>query len=135
MKIVMGFVLRPEGWAALDRAIDEARRRDAHLFVLHSMRGGERDDMEQVLSYREALEEVEARLQDAGVKHTVREFVRGATVSEDVLDLVREEDVDLVVIGLRRRSPVGKLLLGSHAQEILLKSPVPVLAVPSPDEE
>lgn len=132
MKIVMGFVLRPEGWAALDRAIEEAQRSDGHLYVLHSMRGGERDDTEEVLAYRDALEQVEAKLQDAGVKHTVREFVRGRTVSEDVLAMVEEADADLVVIGLRRRSAVGKLILGSHAQEILLGSPVPVLAVPSP---
>ena len=47
--------------------------------------------------------------------------------------LAGELDAELIVIGLRRRSPVGKLLLGSAAQHILLNSTVPVLAVRLPD--
>lgn len=135
MKIVMGFVLRPEGWAALDRAIEEARHHDAHLFVIHSMRGDERDQVEQVLSYREALEEVETKLQHAGIRHSVHEFVRGKTVAGDVLEIAEEEHADLIVIGLRRRTPLGKLILGSHAQEILLNTSLPVLAVPAAEED
>ena len=50
-----------------------------------------------------------------------------------MLDLAGELDAELIVIGLRRRSPVGKLLLGSAAQHILLNSTVPVLAVRLPD--
>ena len=115
-------------------AIEEARHHDAHLFVIHSMRGDERDHVEQVLSYREVLEEVETRLQHAGIRHTVREFVRGKTVAGDVLEVAEEEHADLIVIGLRRRTPLGKLILGSHAQEILLNASVPVLAVPVAEE-
>ena len=54
---------------------------------------------------------------------------RGQEAPDDILDVVNEVSADLVVIGLRHRSPVGKLLLGSNAQRILLESPAPVLAV------
>ena len=42
-------------------------------------------------------------------------------------------DAELLVIGIRHRNPVGKLLLGSVAQQLLLECPKPVLAV-KPDE-
>jgi nucleotide-binding universal stress UspA family protein len=132
--IVLGYVRRAEGMAALEQAIEEARRRDGHLVILHSMRGGERDEVEDVVQYREDFEEIEKELTRLGIDHTLREYVRGRSVAEDVLAVAEEEDAELIVLGIRRRSPVGKLLLGSNAQSILLNAPCPVLAVPSRDE-
>ena len=47
----------------------------------------------------------------------------------EIVDLATELDADMIVIGMRRRSPVGKLFLGSAAQDVLLNASVPVLAV------
>ncbi|MBA2528784.1 MAG: universal stress protein [Euzebyales bacterium] len=127
--IVVGYLKSAEGRAALDAAITEARRRDATLLVVHSMRGGTRDENRQAISYREELEAVEARLENEGIRYETRELVQGRTPAEDLLDISRRGDVDLIVIGLRRRSPVGKLVLGSNAQDILLHADCPVLAV------
>lgn len=131
MKIVVGYVKSPEGQAALDRAIEEARLRDATLIVVHSMKGGSRDEAREAVRYREELESIRERLRSEGVAHDVREFVRGNTVSEDLVELCEKEQAELVVIGLRRRSPVGKLVLGSNAQDILLHVDCPVLCVKS----
>jgi nucleotide-binding universal stress UspA family protein len=129
MKIVVGFVKSAPGKAALDRAIEEAQLRQATLVVVHSMEGGDKEGAEEVLAYREELEKVEQRLRDLDVPNEIHEFVRGQTPSEDLIQCARDEKADLIVIGLRRRSPVGKLLLGSNAQEILLDAECPVLAV------
>jgi nucleotide-binding universal stress UspA family protein len=129
MKIVVGYLQTPEGEAALDRAIAEARLRDAELVVVHSMRGGARDEASEAIRYREELERVEARLQSEGIAHQVRELVLGHSPSEDLLSFCDTEGADLIVIGIRRRSPVGKLVLGSNAQDILLRAECPVLAV------
>ncbi len=51
--------------------------------------------------------------------------------AEDLLAVAEEVDPALIVIGLRRRTPVGKLILGSNAQRILLDAHAPVLAVKS----
>lgn len=82
-----------------------------------------------MIAYQREFEEVEHRLEAEGVTFSIREYERGNSPSEDVLEAVADDSADLVVIGLRRRSPVGKLLLGSNAQEILLKANCAVLAV------
>ena len=55
--------------------------------------------------------------------------MRGLDPAEDLINVAEEVSADLIVIGLRRRSPVGKLILGTNAQRILLDAPCPVLAV------
>jgi nucleotide-binding universal stress UspA family protein len=129
MRIVAGFLRSPEGRAALQRAIEETRLRDGELLVVHSMRGGERDELEQVISYREEFERLETQLADESVNYRLVEYARGNAPAEDLLQAAKDEDADLIVIGIRRRSPVGKLILGSNAQDILLHADAAVLAV------
>lgn len=129
MRIVAGFLRSPEGRAALDRAIDETRLRDGELLVVHSMKGGERDEAEQVMTYRAEFEQLETRLKDEGITYRLVEYARGNSPAEDLLKAAEDEDADLIVIGVRRRSAVGKLVLGSNAQDILLQAKCAVLAV------
>ena len=129
MTVVVGFIRSPEGEVALERAIAEARLRTAKLIVVHSMEGGSKESDAEVIAYREALAEVEGRLQAEGVDHEVIELVQGHTPAEDLLAVADQTDAELIVIGLRRRSPVGKLILGSNAQDVLLQADCPVLAV------
>lgn len=127
MKIVVGYVMTAEGEAALERSIEETRLRGGHLVVVHSMRGEE--EAETVLAYRQGLEDVKRRLEQLNVPHTIHEYVRGQSPSEDVVQVATDEDAELIVIGLRRRSAVGKVLLGSTFQDILYHAKCPVLAV------
>jgi nucleotide-binding universal stress UspA family protein len=127
MNIVVGFVNTAEGRAALARAIEEARLREAKLVVVRSTHGRESD--EDVVTYQEELSEVDRQLTQAGIPHSVHYLARGNSPSEDLVEVASEEKAEMIVIGLRRRSPVGKALLGSNAQGILLDADCPVLAV------
>jgi nucleotide-binding universal stress UspA family protein len=49
--------------------------------------------------------------------------------ADAVLDHIEEYDARRLVIGVKRRSPVGKAILGSISQRLLLEAPIPVLAV------
>lgn len=129
MRIAVGYLRSDEGRAALDAAIDEADRRGGTLVIVHSMRGGERDEAETVADYDVALDGVSSDLDERGIAHEVKRFARGGSPSEDLLQAAHDDDIDLLVIGVRRRSPVGKLLLGSNAQDIILRADCPVLAV------
>ena len=127
MSVVVGYVATPEGGAALEAALTEARRREVDLVVVLSERGqrfgSEPTDLEQHVA------EVRERLAQSGVPFDVRQTARGRDVADDIIGAAVEQSAELIVIGLRRRSPVGKLILGSNAQRILLDAPCPVLAV------
>ncbi len=127
--IVVGYVAKPEGEAALHQAIVEAKLRNAKLVVVNSARGGDQFDAASNGEADQAMGKVEQTLTDAGVEHEVRQLVRGFEPAEDLIGIADTTSAELIVIGLRRRSPVGKLILGSNAQRILLDAQCPVLAV------
>ncbi|MGH3446768.1 MAG: universal stress protein [Nocardioidaceae bacterium] len=127
--IVVGYVPKPEGHAALRIAAEEAKSKGATLVVINSHRGGREFDSGEAQDSEAHLEGARTQLKEAGVEHEIRQLVRGLDPAEDVISVASEVSAELIVIGLRRRSPVGKLILGSNAQRILLDAPCPVLAV------
>ena len=114
--IVVGYSATPEGAAALQRAITEAALRNCSLVVVHTCPTSE-------------IEPLESQLVASGLAYQIREAANSLEPAEDVLAAAEDTKADFIVIGLRRRSPVGKLLLGSNAQRVLLDSSCPVLAV------
>ncbi|WP_323101589.1 universal stress protein [Intrasporangium sp. YIM S08009] len=129
MAIVVGYVATKEGRAALKRAAEECVLRGTKLVVISSHRGGKDFDADEAAAFEAELARVKALLADKGLEHEVRQLVRGNDPAEDLISVAEEEHADFIVIGLRRRSPVGKLILGSNAQRILLDASCPVLAV------
>ena len=129
MPIVVGFVPTKEGRSALRRATEEAVLRGEKLVVISSNRGGADFSGEDAYRFDQELERVEAELTTKRVDHEIRGLVRGKDPSEDLVAVADEVGAKLIVIGLRRRSSVGKLLMGSNAQRILLDANCDVLAV------
>lgn len=127
--VVVGYVPKPEGEAALQKAIDEAKLRRAKLVVVSSHRGGSDFDADASTKAEREMNSVRKTLEGTGVDYDVRQLVRGFEPAEDLLSIAEASNAELVVIGLRRRSPVGKLILGSNAQRVLLDAHCPVLAV------
>lgn len=118
--IVVGYIDSPEGAAALAAAVDEAKSRGVRLTVVHST--ASEDDHVTAAT-------VIAGLGASDVTVEYRAVTGGGDVSEAILAVATQIHADLVVIGVRRRSPVGKLILGSTAQRILLDADCAVLAV------
>jgi nucleotide-binding universal stress UspA family protein len=121
--IVVGYIPTKEGAAALTRAGEEALLRKTGLVIINSDRDGSGDGGD--------LDSVSQELKGKGVDIEIRQLVRGNEPAEDLIGVAEEISAELIVIGLRRRTPVGKLILGSNAQRILLDAPCPVLAVKS----
>lgn len=130
MSILVGYVPSPEGEAALDRAIAEAKRDETTLFVVNISKGDAYID-DRVLDQPQ-LASLDERLASASVEHEIVQVNQGHDAADEILRVAEEKDVDLVVIGLRRRSAVGKFLMGSTAQRILLHAECDVLSVKAP---
>ena len=129
MNIVVGYINTPEGEAAVEWGIREAKLRGGKLVVVHSMVGGDHEDIEEYRESAEAMERIRQRLHDENIDHCTHEYVRGQRPVDDLLEAVKSHDAGMIVIGIRSRSTTGKLLLGSNALEILHDSKVSVLCV------
>ena len=127
MTILVAYVPRPEGQAALDKGIEIAKRRGEHLLVVNASPGGQKED--DSLADVQDYERVQRVLDASGLKAELKQFVRGKSAVEEIEGLVDSQQVSLLIIGLRRRTAVGKLILGSVAQELLMNVSCPVLCI------
>lgn len=137
MAIIVGLSDTPLGRLAVERAAREAARRDTPLVLASSvsMRRNEEDSKnypERQRQAREQLEQKAKELSGTGIRCIPYLPTVPRTAAEAILDAEQEHDGELVVVGIRRRSPVGKALLGSTSQEILLGADCEVLGVKLP---
>lgn len=127
MSIIVGYTPTPEGEAALQHALVEAKAHGHDLLVVNV--SATSDPPTKTFATEDELETVRRILNQGGVGYTLRQLVRGKDPAEEIIALAEQTEAELIVIGLRPRTPVGKLLLGSNSQQILLDAPCPVLAV------
>ena len=127
MNILVTYVPRPEVQKALEKGIEMAKSQKETLLVVNTSPGGSKENASfaDVQDY----ERVEEILANCGIEAELKQFVRGKTAVEEIDELVQTRRISMLVIGLRRRSAVGKLIMGSVAQELLLTVSCPVLAV------
>ena len=126
----------PVNEKALGFALAEAAEFSAELFLFHafdspsapvSHDSGMRYDYLGCEAERQRLEPLAQRAAKLGVRCKV--VVRPGLAAEQILRFVREQGVDRIVIGNHTPGPVGKLLVGSVAEEVLRNAPVPVIIV------
>jgi nucleotide-binding universal stress UspA family protein len=124
--IVIGYTADRYGKAALDAGIEEARVRDTDVLVVNSTSGDSYVDA--AFAQKAEVRDVQARLTTCGVPFELSQPV-GVFAADALLEAMNRPEAELLVIGLKHRNPVGKLLLGSVSQQVLLECPKPVLAV------
>ena len=124
MTVVVGYMPTAPGHAALDAAILETERRSTDLVVVQPR--PRRHPSQEVVADIDVEQDKLAR---SGVRYVLREPDHDSDPADVILDTAREYDAELIVLGIRRRSPVGKIITASTAQRVLLESPCPVLCV------
>ena len=150
MKILIAYQPTAEGRRALEAARENARLRGGSLVLArHVKLAGETEvpgvgrsatppkearSGQDVAKLQQDLDSVAEDLRASGIETQPLLLTEGNDPAEAFLELAKEQGVELIVIGLRRRSPVGKLVLGSVSQDILLHADCPVLAVKGDEE-
>lgn len=130
MTVVVGWTADARGRAALEHGARQAGLHGERLVVVNATTGTSAVD--DRFARASDVEEVRTLLASLGVEAEVRQPVVG-DVSEALLEVTEEVGASVLVIGIRQRSPVGKLIMGSTAQRILLNARCPVLAVKATD--
>lgn len=129
MTIVIGYTPEPASAQALERGLAEARLRGEDVLLVNATKGDAFVDTRYGSAAQ--ISDLQARLDESGVEVEITQPM-GPEIADLVLDEAERVGASLIVIGLRHRTPVGKLLLGSTAQRILLDASCPVLAVKPP---
>lgn len=123
MTVVLGYVRTDEGNAALATALDLLQDGERLVVVNKS----EPDELGGEFSEEQEADAFHDRLAEQGVDAEVLTLTAADEPAEVIVSQAVASDARLVVIGMRRRSPVGKMLLGSTAQEVLFNAPCPVV--------
>jgi nucleotide-binding universal stress UspA family protein len=127
MTVVVGYASTPEGEAALRYGIAEAVTRGDDVVAVFSPRAEFGSDPSSV--EEEQYAELQDALEQSGLPHEITRVSRRRDTAEEILEAAESRHASLVVIGVKRRSPLGKLLLGSTLQRVLLEAECPVVAV------
>lgn len=124
--VVVAYTPDEYGSAALEHGADLARAEGRALVVVNATRGDALVDRRY--AHDAHIADLEQQLLAEGIDITVRHDAV-PDIADAVLAAASDVDAALVVVGVRRRTPVGKLLLGSVAQQVILEAECPVLAV------
>ena len=129
MKIMVCYTGSRTSRAALKVVMERARKMEAKIYLVASLEKGTEEEQKTIGELEGALQSAEEELKKEQIPCETHLLVRGLSPEDDLLTYAEEEGVDELVIGIRKRSKMGKLLFGSTAQYLILNAPCPVLTV------
>jgi len=129
MKILVGYDGTNSAKEALNLAKIHAKAFDGTVAVVTSMEKGTEAQREEIEDAEKGLEWAKSLFEENEIACDTHLLIRGLTPGEDIVAFAKEHQADEIVVGVKRRSKVGKLLMGSTAQYIILQAPCPVVSV------
>ncbi len=129
MKIMVCFDGSNVAKDALDLAKKRAKALDAEIYLLTSMVGGSDVPINEFEKAEKRLKKAKSSVRADGIPCESLLSVRGLDAGEELVRFAKEEKIDEIYIGVRRRSKVGKFIFGSTAQYVILEAPCPVMTV------
>ena len=131
MKIVVGYKESKLSKAILDTVKQHAKAFDATVYLIFSLEGGPGEKIEEIDIAKGELSYAEGVLKEAGIKAEAELLIRGLSPGEDIVDFAKDKKADEIIVGVKMKSKVGKFLLGSTAQYVILNAECPVVSIKS----
>jgi len=129
MKILVGFDGSKVSENVLNIAQKHAEAFKANICVMTSMKQGPELKKEDIDKAERTLEKVKISFKAEGFLCESQTSVSFQSPGEDLVEFAKNKNFDEIIIGIRKKSKVGKLMFGSTAQYVILKAPCPVVAV------
>ncbi len=126
MKFLVGYDGTESSQRALTLAAEQAKRSEALIYVVTSMEGGEKESWEEIKKVEEDLEKAKDLLLKEHIQCETIQLARGLSPGEDLVKFAEDNSIDIIFLGIKKKSRTRKILLGSTAQFIILKGPCPV---------
>jgi len=114
---------------AVKVAMKRAKVSDAKVYVLTSMEKGSEKHQQDIGKAERELDYVKSVFERDDIPCESHLLIQGLSPGEDIVKFAREKRIDEIVIGIEKKSKIGKLFFGSTAQHVILEAPCPVLAV------
>ena len=129
MKILIGYDGTNSAKEALNLAKSHAKAFGASVEVVTSMQKGTESERKSIEQAERGLEYAKSLFEQDGIACNTHLLIRGLSAGEDLVEFANENQIDQIIVGVKRRSKVGKLLMGSTAQYVILQAECPVITV------
>ena len=129
MKILVGYDGTNSAKEALNLAKSHAKAFGASVAVVTSMQKGTESGRKEIEKAERGLEYAKSSLEGADISCDTHLLIRGLSAGEDLVEFANENQIEEIIVGVKRRSKVGKLLMGSTAQYVILQADCPVVTV------
>ena len=129
MNILVGYDDSKPSKKALQLAVTYARAFEGNIIVMTSRVGGRETSAENIEKAEKYLAAVASQLEAEGIPFKTHLLVRGLSPGEDIVRFAEEKNADQIIVGVKRRSNVGKMVFGSNARYVILNAPCPVVTV------
>ncbi len=129
MKIMVCYDGTNSAKEALNLALKHAEAFGATVDIVTSMRAGTENQMDEIAEAERSLEWAKSVFEAGRIPCETHLLIRGLPAGEDLVHFAEDNGVSEIFIGVKKRSKVGKMLMGSTAQTVILNAPCPVMTV------
>ena len=129
MKILVGFDAAKSSTKSLELAKKHALAFNARVIVFTASGHSPELHTKELKELQAKLHEIQDGFKQDDIPCETHIAIRSLSPGEDIVYYAKDNDIDEIIIGVKHRSKIGKLIMGSTAQYIILEAPCPVVTV------